>query len=220
MPIAGDQNTSGADHVPQHESSRSIASGANLDTSLSDRDFTVLNTIYLKKLADTSQIAGLCAFEKNALQTFLDDAVRNNLIMSTDSGYLLLPQGTTSVQRHYREAYAGLRSDPAVARWYAEFEALNARFIAAITAWQQTGGDDLLFKALDDVEQLCAALDELLPLLPRYADYRRRFEASLAAVESGDTDLLCNPRRDSAHNIWFEFHEDILGVLGRPRDST
>jgi hypothetical protein len=23
---------------------------------------------------------------------------------------------------------------------------------------------------------------------------------------------------DSIHNIWFEFHEDILTLLGRPRD--
>ena len=29
---------------------------------------------------------------------------------------------------------------------------------------------------------------------------------------------MVSPSVDSVHNIWFEIHEDILTLLGRPRD--
>jgi hypothetical protein len=39
-------------------------------------------------------------------------------------------------------------------------------------------------------------------------------------VDQGRREFVCKPTLDSVHNIWFEFHEDILAVLGRPRDTT
>jgi len=180
----------------------------------------VLNAIHLKKMADTVQLTSLCGLNDEALSAVLTSMAGAELIMSMDSGHLLLPDGTAAVLRHYHDTYAAIRSDPELSDWYLRFETLNVRFIAVLTSWQQVGGDDLIFKALEIVEQLCGALDDILSLVPRYAEYQRRFEAALDAIDNGDTDLLCNPRRDSAHNIWFEFHEDILGVLGKPRDTT
>ena len=57
----------------------------------------------------------------------------------------------------------------------------------------------------------------LVPLIPRYTGYVRRFSAAWL-VDRGQRDFVCSPTIDSVHNIWFEFHEDILAVLGRPRD--
>ena len=92
-------------------------------------------------------------------------------------------------------------------------------FIALVSSWQSANDEAALSTALDPVEQLCTALDELLDPIPRYANYQRRFRAALDAVDDGDVEALCNPRRDSAHNVWFEFHEDILGVLARQLES-
>ena len=187
---------------------------------LDEPDFVVLNAIFLKKMATTADIAGLLGLEEKDLLTLLERAALAGLIMTTDSGHILLPEGTEGIHRHYDKTYAALRENPMVGPWYERFEVINSRFIEALTNWQQMKGEDLLFKALDIVERLCAELTELAVLVPRYAGYQRRFETALQAIEAGDLDLLCNPRRDSAHNIWFEFHEDILCVLGRPRDTT
>ena len=39
-------------------------------------------------------------------------------------------------------------------------------------------------------------------------------------VWNGLREYVCKPTIDFVHNIWFEFHEDFLAVLGRPRDMT
>jgi hypothetical protein len=69
------------------------------------------------------------------------------------------------------------------------------------------------------VERLMKFLEEIIPSIPRYESYVRRFANSISLVDRGDRDYVCKPTIDSVHNIWFEFHEDILSVLGRPRDA-
>ncbi|MFT4563224.1 MAG: hypothetical protein ACI9BW_002978 [Gammaproteobacteria bacterium] len=188
--------------------------------SLDENHFVVMNAIFLKKMATTDDIVTLTGIEGAELSAILDLSADAGLIMTTDSGHLLLPEGSAIVAQHYNKTYKAVRNSPLLNDWYSQFESLNTRFIAALTQWQQDSEDDLLFKALDIVERLCTRIDDLRPLVPRYGDYQRRFEAASNAVESGDSDLLCNPRRDSVHNIWFEFHEDILCVMGRARDTT
>jgi hypothetical protein len=187
---------------------------------LDEHHFVVMNAIFLKKMATTDDVASLTGIDGTELKAILDSAVRAGLIMTTDSGHLLLPDGSSSVAAHYAKTYQALRNTPLLNEWYARFESLNTRFIAALTGWQRDPDDDLLFKALDIVERLCQRIEDLLAPIPRYGDYQRRFEVASNFVESGDSDLLCNPRRDSVHNIWFEFHEDILCVMGRARDTT
>ena len=189
--------------------------------SLDAERFTLLNCIHLKRLATSEQLGDLLAMAPPSLQAALEDAASQGLLMSTSAGHMLLPEGTDAVQRYYRECYGALREAPLLSQWYSRFEVLNTRFIALLTAWQRDTGDvQALDKALTVVEQLSDALATITALLPRYADYQRRFTAAIDGIENGDNDLLCNPRRDSAHNIWFEFHEDILSVLGRPRETT
>lgn len=189
-------------------------------SALSECEFGVLNALHLKKVADSAQLAALTGLEETALEAVLESAAARQLVLGTAGGHMLLPDGTRAVQQYYARHYRALRDEPRIAAWYERFEVLNRRFIGVLSAWQEGGGDDRLFKALELVERLREALDELVADIPRYAGYQRRFDAAIAAIDAGDTDLLCNPRRDSAHNIWFEIHEDILGVLGRPRDTS
>lgn len=189
--------------------------------ALDAEQFTLLNCIHLKRLASSEQLGVLLNIAQPDLLAALEAAEGRGLLMSTSAGVMLLPEGTDAVQHYYRECYGGLRTEPALAQWYTRFEVLNTRFIALLTAWQRDSSDEqALDKALTVVEQLSEALATIMSFIPRYGDYQRRFAAAVDGIEDGDQDLLCNPRRDSAHNIWFEFHEDILSVLGRPRETT
>jgi hypothetical protein len=106
-------------------------------------------------------------------------------------------------------------------QWYENFESLNSRFIANVTDWQKSDGDERLErKLLQCAERLAKDIGQLVPAIARYAGYVRRFERSMDLVDQGKRDYVCKPTIDSVHNIWFEFHEDILAVLGRPRDTT
>jgi hypothetical protein len=182
--------------------------------------FLVMNAIYLKKMAtveDVASIAGLPAADARALA---DMCIQRGLLLDMGGQLLLQADGTAHVHDYYRQAYSELRERDTAQHWYDRFEAVNAQFIKLVTEWQQTDGDARVQeRMIRVVERLTKALGELIPLIPRYAGYVRRFEHSMALVDQGQRDFVCSPRVDSLHNIWFEFHEDILAVLGRPRDA-
>lgn len=188
---------------------------------VSDNQFAVLNAIYLKKMASAPSIAEMTSLPVAEVSRILADAEADSLTMLLPNGAMLLEAGTQAVLEYYREKYAGVRSQEATLQWYENFETLNSRFIAAVTDWQKTDGDDKVQrKLLQCAERLTKDLGLLVSQVPRYAEYIRRFESSMDRVDQGQRDYVCKPTIDSVHNIWFEFHEDILAVLGRPRDTT
>jgi hypothetical protein len=109
---------------------------------------------------------------------------------------------------------------------------VNAQFLTTMSAWQQVdvGGrkvandhsdseyDDKVISRLDKlVARLTPLLDALADHDARFATYARRFAAAIEAVDAGQHALISSPTMDSVHNIWFEFHEDLLRTLGRER---
>ena len=188
---------------------------------LSDHEFAVLNAIYLKKMATASTISEVTSLPAEAIQGYLSQFVRDEQLLSLPDGSMLLPAGTQAVLDYYHQTFANLRAQPQAAHWYENFEILNSRFIAAVTDWQKSDGDERIErKLLQCAERLSKDIGQLVSAVPRYREYVRRFERSMERVDQGQRGYVCKPTIDSVHNIWFEFHEDILAVLGRPRDTT
>ena len=188
--------------------------------SLSEREFVVLNGAHLKKMATAEELANAVDLEQSEIEPVLADAEKSGLLMAVDGKYLLLPDGTSAVHDHYRTAYGAMRSDKLILDWYERFEAINEQFIKQVSEWQASDGDKRIeSRLLKTVERLSKSLQEIIPLVPRYQNYVRRFSASVARIDEGDIDFVCKPTIDSVHNVWFEFHEDILSVIGRPRDT-
>ena len=50
---------------------------------------------------------------------------------------------------------------------------------------------------------------------PRFRRYGERFDAALDRVDRGQPEYLSSPGLESVHDIWFEFHEDLLRSLAR-----
>jgi hypothetical protein len=181
--------------------------------------FLILNAAHLKKMVTAGEIADASGAGLDRAQQVLEAAVADGLAMEMDGKFLLLPEGTEAVQASYNELYASLRVDPAITAWYDRFEVINAQFIKQVSDWQAAEGDDRIQgRLIKTVERLMKNVGELLAAIPRYEQYLNRFAASIALADGGDKDYVCKPTIDSIHNIWFEFHEDILSVLGRPRD--
>jgi hypothetical protein len=188
---------------------------------LTDTDFAILNAIYLKKMAPEPVISSVIGLPGDKVGLRLAAADDEGWIMNLPEGAMLLPEGTQQVLDYYQNTYADVRGDPATLAWYEHFETLNSRFIAAVTEWQRTEGDERVErKLLQIAEKLSRDIGQLQPKVPRYSAYVRRFEQSMDLVDQGRREFVCKPTLDSVHNIWFEFHEDILAVLGRPRDTT
>jgi hypothetical protein len=181
--------------------------------------FLVLNGAHLKKMATVDALAAAVGASPEVAQRELAEAVRKGWAMELEGRYLLMPEGTAAVHSFYSELHAQLRGNPAIEAWYASFETMNDHFIKAVSDWQKDEEDERAkSKVLRVVERLVKALNDVVPLIPRYGRYARRFREGIGRVDRGERDYVCGPSIDSIHTVWFEFHEDILSVLGRPRD--
>ncbi|WP_339753475.1 hypothetical protein [uncultured Marinobacter sp.] len=192
---------------------------------LTETDFLVLNAVYLKKVVAAPQIVEMTGVAVDDVARCLEAATEQGWLMEMDmggaDGVMLLEDGITQVMSYYQEVYADLRSNTVQSDWYQSFESLNKRFVAAVTEWQETDGSDRSEqRVLQAAERLVKDIGRLVPIIPRYSGYVDRMERSMDRVDAGERDYVCNPTIDSIHNIWFEFHEDILTVLGRQRDTT
>ena len=68
------------------------------------------------------------------------------------------------------------------------------------------------------MQRLSPLIDALAGHDPRFAVYLERFDAAMAARSTpGAIEFVSSPTADSVHNVWFEFHEDLLRTLGRAR---
>jgi hypothetical protein len=186
---------------------------------MTDEQFLVLNCIYLRKIA-TATVAGECtALPRYTIDTVLTAATDDGTVLDVGEGQFMLSEdGTLQVLGEYGHRYAAERQDPSVADWYQRFEVLNGQFLTGISAWQRDNDPGQLDRLLRLVERQIKALDGLSARVGRYGLYRDRFERALERVDDGRSEYVVSPSVDSIHNIWFEFHEDILTLLGRPRD--
>jgi hypothetical protein len=189
--------------------------------SLSEESFAVLNVVYLRKLIGLDAVVDITGLPASRVRAALDQLVEAGAVadLGGDTFVLEQPDGASAAIAEYDERYASLRTSPEAVDWYERFEVLNAQFLKAISAWQTSGEEDAaLEKVLRLVDRQVKSLESFAEHLPRYQRYAARFLAALDHVEQGRTEFVTSLSVDSVHNIWFELHEDILTVLGRPRD--
>lgn len=189
-------------------------------TALTDDEFAVLNAVYLRKIASTDVIEDISGLPESEIASAVTAAVDRGRLVDVGGMYMLSETGTADLLGGYADRYQPLRSDAAVLAWYDRFESINRQFLQAVSAWQTEAGSDptRLDRLLRLVERLVKSLAAIEPTIPRYQRYSNRFEAALQHIDTGETEFVTSPTKDSVHNIWFEFHEDILTVIGRPRD--
>ena len=164
---------------------------------------------------DLAEISGLPADQVRAMASGFAE---RDWLLDMDGELLIQPEGMAQVQGYYRETYSDLSQREEMPRWFSRFQPINGQFIKLVTDWQQTGGDPKVQdRVIATVERLVKLIGEITELVPRYASYIRRFERSVTTVDQGNPDFVCTPTVDSLHNIWFEFHEDFLMILGKER---
>jgi hypothetical protein len=189
--------------------------------NIPDEEFAVLNAVYLRKMVTVEAMTGITGLDPETVGTHAAALAERGLIADVGGGNWMLeqPEGVRGAIEAYDERYAELRNDVQVEAWYQRFESLNTQFLKAISAWQTSGEDEgVLDKLLRLVDRQIKALTTFAETLPRYQRYAQRLTQALDRVESGDSEYVTSLARDSIHNVWFELHEDILTVLGRPRD--
>ncbi len=199
---------------------------------LGKAEYRLLNVVALKKMASAGALADATGLPPGQVEDRLRYLAGLGLVETVAGSALPSDGAEAALIQSAAEHYAALREDPAVLALADGFEDINARLLAAMSAWQQVdiGGqkvaNDHTDSAYDDkiitrIDRLVQRLDPLLDALGRYdgrfAGYRERLAAALDAIDEGRHELVSSPTADSVHTIWFEFHEDLLRTLGRER---
>jgi hypothetical protein len=194
--------------------------------------FEVLNSIVLKKMASAGSVSSATGLPLAEVEGMMSDLEQAGLIVLVGEQALAGDSARDRVGDFAAGCYAGLREDESVNRLADQFEAVNRRFLDVLADWHQVdvGGrrvtndhndpeyDAKVITRLDrTVQRLCDILRELAGREPRFDRYARRLGAAMRKVDGGDTAYVSTPTVDSVHNVWFEFHEDLLRTMGRAR---
>jgi hypothetical protein len=174
-------------------------------------DLAVLQTIRLKGRVNRTDLAG-------GVDALVDAGlvVDAPLVRLTDEGRARLA-----------DLLAGEREtvDPAAAdQVYQRFLVINAGLKPLISQWQVTRDS----ASPDDVAAVLASIDglhhDVLPviaaageLVPRLGAYAERLDTALRRAREDDLSWLTRPMVDSYHTVWFELHEELIGMAGRTR---
>jgi hypothetical protein len=188
-----------------------------------DDEFAVLNAVYLRKMVTTEAMATITGLDEQTVASHITALSERGLVADVGGGNCMLeqPAGVRGAIDAYDDRYAELRNDAEVEAWYQRFESLNGQFLTAISAWQTSGEDaGALDKLLRLVDRQIKALTSFAATVPRYQRYADRLTAAVDKVESGHSEFITSLSVDSVHNVWFELHEDILTLLGRPREAA
>jgi pyruvate,orthophosphate dikinase len=201
--------------------------------SLSARAVTpdmCLRVIGIKGFALLSGIADAVLADPAVVEPILDQLAIDGLVSNTAGARKLTDAGA-------RRAAALLEADrdawgPAEAESSLDaFLELDHRVKETVTAWQLRDAEAGVLNDHSDAAYDVAVLERLAALhadaaawctsveagLPRLGDYRARLSAALERAEAGDGRYVASPRVDSYHGVWFELHEDLIGLAGRTR---
>lgn len=200
---------------------------------MTERDL-VLHAAAIKRHAPLGAIAGLACLPETTVATVMAQAVATGRAVEAKGAYALTPLAGVALQARYARTFATLRADADFVAAYEAFERINVSLKQIITDWQtlDVGGvkiaNDHRDKAHDariidrlgglheQAEPILARLARKLPRLKYYAD---KLLAALEAAEDGDHEWVSDIRRDSYHTVWFEFHEEVLRIMGCEREE-
>jgi pyruvate, orthophosphate dikinase len=169
-------------------------------------------------------------FVGDRADALLRDLQRRELVKVLAAGTRLTPAGRDRLAELLAAERAQLDT-AAVARLYEEFEDHNTLLKEIVSAWQirpdgtpndhtDAAYDQQVIARLADAHRAAAPLVARIGgAAPRLAGYAGRFETAIAMVRQGHHRWIANPLADSYHQVWFELHEDLIGMLGLVRED-
>jgi pyruvate,orthophosphate dikinase len=189
-----------------------------------------LRAIAIKGFASTQAVADAVLATPDAVEPILDQLAIDGLTASVAGAHRLTESGTARADALLdadRDAW-GLKSAGAALDAFLE---LDHRVKEAVTAWQLCDTDAGVVNDHTDPAYDTAVLERLAALHAdatawfsdaekgpgRLADYQARLGHALERGQAGDGRYVASPRVDSYHGIWFELHEDLIGLAGRSR---
>lgn len=193
-------------------------------------ELTVLRLVAIKGRASADVVAGSLEVDSPVVQQALDGLAERELVKTTPMGYRITPGGRTRCSE-LLDAEHQATDQSAVTAIYETFCKHNAELKAVITDWQTRGPDQpndhsdgdydraVLDRLLTLHQEVLPLLDQIGEVATRLSHYKPRLQRAADAVAAGDHTYVSRPILDSYHTVWFELHEDLIGLAGLTRSA-
>jgi DNA-binding MarR family transcriptional regulator len=190
----------------------------------------LLQALRLKGRVTAEDVAPAAGLNPDAATSVLADLAAAGLVESVRDRRKLTADGRAELDALLAEERKGV-DQAAITAAYHEFDEHNRAFKELVTRWQlrdDTTPNDHTDPAYDAVviAELAAlharfrpVLDRFVALAPRLGHYPQRFAAALERIEAGEHSWFARPLVDSYHTVWFELHEDLIGLAGLSRTA-
>jgi len=191
-------------------------------------EIRVLQALRLKGRARPEEVSAATGLDRAELAPIIE--------RHTAAGHCAEARGRLNLTDPGRELLAGLLAaertgidQQALTAAYRAFDEHNSSFKQLITDWQLTDGgtpndhtdagyDEKIVERLGELDAgFAPLLARLVAIAPRLEPYPPRFAGALAKVRSGEHAWIARPLIDSYHTVWFELHEDLIGLAGLNR---
>ncbi|MBA4857481.1 hypothetical protein [Nocardia farcinica] len=191
-------------------------------------EFAILQAARLKGRLSPQLAADSCGIDAETAEAELA-ALREAGFVKGEPSVRLTPEGRERLAELVRAEREGV-DQQALTALYEEFDEHNTALKRIVSDWQLKDGspNDHTDAGYDRavIERLAALDTDFQPLVariaqvaPRLAVYSRRFGTAIEKIRGGDTSFVARPIADSYHTVWFEFHEELIGLLGRTREE-
>jgi pyruvate,orthophosphate dikinase len=193
----------------------------------------LLICLRIKGFGKAEAIAEAMGSSVEEVQGLLADLVVRQWADETRVGYRLSPSGRTEADKAFELERAGL-DQRIFARLYEEFSPINDAFKQLVTRWQMRDVGDRqvrndhtdeaydrsVLEGFDPIHRdICDLIGAIATSASRIGDYKQRLDLALGRIRSGDLRYIAAPDRDSYHTVWFELHQDLIGLAGTTRQK-
>jgi pyruvate,orthophosphate dikinase len=190
----------------------------------------LLQTLRLKGRASAEAIASALDADSESVAAGLAElAAAGSAELGPREAYKLTPAGRDALAELLVAERAGV-DQAAVKLHYDVFCEHNNAFKEVMTAWQlkdpstpndhsDPSYDDGVVARLGEIHQgVVPVVSAAVAPVQRLADaYPRRLESAWQLVAAGDRSWIAKPLANSYHTVWFELHEELIGLAGLTR---
>jgi len=198
------------------------------DSKMNLDELRLLRLLQLKGRVLDADLPASAGLPQSRCAELIDQFIAAGLVEETRGRLKVTAQGRDHLASQLaaeREAIDAER----IAELYREFGPFNAELKSLMTRWQLKNPDtpndhsDAAYDQaiINDLVAFDARFRDLLACIvdaaPRLGHYPARFSDALSRVSAGDHSWFAKPLADSYHTVWFELHEDLIGLAGLSR---
>jgi hypothetical protein len=191
-------------------------------------EIRILQAARLKGRPTESVLAAAAGLPADAVGAVVGSLIAAGLLDRAGARLKLTAVGRSRLTELLARERSGIDQE-LLREYYHDFDELNATFKRLVTDWQlvdtirpndhaDAAYDAAVIQRLGEVDdRLAPLLERLVQIAPRLQPYSNRFATALSKINIGDHSWFARPLIDSYHTVWFELHEELIGLAGLSR---